>query len=111
MQTLDLLKNYEWPGNIRDLQNAIQSAMILAREGVLTTEHLPLRVKGYAVTENSTTEVAAGLDENLRQISSKLEKDLILEALHQCSYNRASTANLLKISRKTLFNKMKFYDL
>jgi DNA-binding NtrC family response regulator len=110
-QALDHLLHYQWPGNIRDLQNAIQSAMILTREGVLTLEHLPMRVKGYPVLENPKVEISAGLDENMRFIHSKLEKELIIEALNKCSYNRTEAANLLKISRKTLFNKMKQYDL
>ena len=110
-QALDNLLNYQWPGNIRDLQNAIQSAMILAREGTLTTEHLPMRVKGYPVLGNAESDPSSGLDEKLKHISNKLEKELIIDALSRCNYNRTEAANLLKISRKTLFNKMKQYDL
>jgi DNA-binding NtrC family response regulator len=110
-QALDQLLNYQWHGNIRDLQNAIQSAMILARDGILTIEHLPMRLKGYPVLDNLTLGISAGLDENLKYISSKLEKELIIEALDQSTYNRTLAAKLLKISRKTLFNKMKQYNL
>ena len=110
-QALDQLLNYQWHGNIRDLQNAIQSSMILAREGILTIEHLPMRLKGYPLLESSTLDISAGLDENIKYICSKLEKELIVEALNQSGYNRTTAASLLKISRKTLFNKMKQYDL
>ena len=110
-QALDQLLNYQWHGNIRDLQNAIQSAMILAREGIITIEHLPMRLKGYPALKNSPLDISAGLDENLKYISTKLEKEFIVEALNQCGYNRTTAATLLKISRKTLFNKMKQYHL
>jgi DNA-binding NtrC family response regulator len=110
-EAVDRLLNYNWPGNIRDLQNAIQSAMILCREGTITREHLPMRIKGYPVIEGTNPEFDSGLDENMKSINSKLEKELIIEALNKCNYNRTEAAVLLKISRKTLFNKMKQYNL
>jgi len=110
-EAVDRLLNYNWPGNIRDLQNAIQSAMILCREGTITREHLPMRIKGYPVIDGTKQVFNSGLDESLKSINSKLEKELIIEALNKCNYNRTETANLLKISRKTLFNKMKQYNL
>jgi len=111
MQAKDLLINYPWPGNIRELQNCIQSAMILARRGTMTTEHLPLRIKGYQFFETEKRPADSGLDENLKQYSIKLERDLIINALDKTGYNRTETAKLLKISRKTLYNKMKQYGL
>jgi DNA-binding NtrC family response regulator len=110
-QAVDQLLNYNWPGNIRDLQNAIQSAMILCRGETITSEHLPMRIKGYPAIDGTKLEFDSGLDENLKSINSKLEKELINEALGKCDYNRTETANLLKISRKTLFNKMKQHNL
>jgi len=110
-QAMDYLVKYSWPGNVRDLQNAIQSAMILAGSGVLYIAHLPLRLKGYTETEDYETKLDAGLDENVKIHHSKIEKELITEALNKCDYNRTETARLLKISRKTLFNKMKLYGL
>jgi DNA-binding NtrC family response regulator len=110
-QARDMLINYPWPGNVRDLQNCIQSAMILARDHTITTEQLPMRIKGYHVAESDTISSGNGLDENLRQINAKLEKELVLDALVKTDYNRTETAKLLKISRKTLFNKMKLYGL
>jgi len=110
-QAVDQLINYDWPGNIRDLQNAIQSAMILCKDGTITQEHLPMRIKGYPVLDRTKHEFNSGLDENIKLINSKLEKELIIEALSKCDYNRTEAASLLKISRKTLFNKMKQYNL
>lgn len=106
---IDTITAYDWPGNVRDLENAIQSAMILSPDGVIQTEHLPLRVRGYeqvdalAVGENKSS--------NMREINAQVEKEIILEALKKHSYNRTLTAEALNISRKTLFNKMKRYGL
>lgn len=108
---MEMLMSYPWPGNVRDLQNCIQSAMILANKGTLTTEHLPMRIRGYQSFEPADSVAGNGLDENIRYINAKLEKELIAEALAKTDYSRTEAARLLKISRKTLFNKMRRYDL
>jgi two-component system response regulator HydG len=70
-----------------------------------------MRIKGYPVIDGTKLEFDSGLDENLKSLNSKLEKELIIEALSKCNYNRTEAANILKISRKTLFNKMRQYNL
>ncbi|HLO59479.1 MAG TPA: sigma-54 dependent transcriptional regulator [Bacteroidales bacterium] len=110
-QAIELIKNYNWPGNVRELQNSLQSAMILAHEGTITTEHLPVRLRSSRINENQKPITGNGLDDNLKVMQANLEKELILEALMKTNYSRTETARLLKISRKTLFNKMKNYDL
>lgn len=108
---MELLLNYSWPGNIRDLQNAIQSAMILAKCEDITSDYLPARIKESRDQSLQLAAEDAGLDEHVKNHSSRIEKDLILEALEKCQYSRTETAKFLKISRKTLFNKMKMYGL
>jgi DNA-binding NtrC family response regulator len=88
--TLSILQAYAWPGNIRDLENAIQSALIVCKTGKILPEHLPARL-GFQKEEK--------------------EKASILKALEQCKFNKTDTATCLGISRKTLFNKMKKYGL
>ncbi len=90
-EALAVLHSYSWPGNIRDLENAIQSAMIVCKTGKILPEHLPVRLSSSP--------------------SSDTERDKIVKALEQCKYNKSETAELLGISRKTLFNKMKKYGL
>jgi DNA-binding NtrC family response regulator len=89
-ETLSILQAYSWPGNIRDLENAIQSALIVCKTGKIQPEHLPTRLN-----------IQVG----------DTEKDIITKALEQCKYNKTDTATYLGISRKTLFNKMKKYGL
>ena len=106
---MDYIQAYNWPGNIRDLENAIQSAMILSPDGIIRPEQLPLRVKGYPqippVTENEIQ------GSGMKEMSAQVEREVILEALHKNNFNRTLTALALNISRKTLFNKMKRYGL
>jgi DNA-binding NtrC family response regulator len=87
-ETLTLLQAYSWPGNIRDLENAIQSALIVCKTGKIQPEHLPARL-------------------NEREEKAEPEREFLLKALEQCKYNKTDTAKYLGISRKTLFNKMK----
>jgi len=108
-QAMDYIQTYDWLGNVRDLENAVQSAMILSPDGIITPEQLPLRVKGYLqVTPVSTDEPAEG---GIKEVNAQVEKELISEALKRNNYNRTLTALALNISRKTLFNKMKRYGL
>ncbi len=108
---LDKLMRYSWPGNIRDLENAVQSSMIMTRGDIITEEALPIRLMGYPEMSEDVNIGDDGLDEKIKQVNSKVEKEIILNALKKCDNNRTETANLLKISRKTLFNKMKGYGL
>lgn len=107
-QAMEKIYAYNWPGNVRDLENAVQSAMILAPNGIIETAHLPLRVKGYEPTE---TIISASEGNSMRNINAQVEKELILEMLKKHNFNRTLTAEALNISRKTLFNKMKRYGI
>ena len=108
-EAMNIIQTYDWPGNIRDLENAIQSAMILSSDKIIRSEHLPLRVKGYIQTP---TDTANDIPENgIKEINAQVEREWILEALKKNNFNRTLTASALNISRKTLFNKMKRYRL
>lgn len=105
---MDRLCAYDWPGNIRDLENAVQSAMILCSDGVIDVPQLPARIKGF---EQSDTPIALGDSNDIREVNAQVEKELIQETLKKFGGNRTLTAEALNISRKTLFNKMKKYGL
>lgn len=107
---MDQLCAYDWPGNVRDLENAVQSAMILCVDRQIHPGHLPARIKSYQM-ERLTAPQEAEEDTSLRDTNSLAEKARILSALQKHNYNRTLTAEALNISRKTLFNKMKRYNL
>jgi DNA-binding NtrC family response regulator len=102
--TLAALCGYSWPGNIRDLENAVQSAMIVCKTGILQPEHLPVRINGQ-----KSEVVSAGTV--ISTDAGEPERDRIVNALELCRHNRTDTAKLLGISRKTLFNRMKKYGV
>lgn len=105
------LEDYPWPGNVRELENAMQSAMILAQGDIIRVEDLPLRLRGYPEISEEMAPEEKGLEAQVLALTQKIEKELIIKALEKCHHNRTRTAELLKISRKTLFNKMSQYGL
>ena len=105
-QAVQHLKMYDWPGNVRELQNAIQSALIMCRKGAILPRHLPLRVQGYPLIDEVEPGRGEGLEDQVKKVTEDVEKKLILQALEKCNGSRTKAAELLGISRKTLFNKM-----
>lgn len=116
-EAMDLLKNYQWPGNVRQLENVIERAVLLGRGSVLTSEDLPPELTGQ--TEQnwwhtnepqgplSSTSVALPKGQSLREALEGPERQIILQALRDHSWNRAATADALDINRTTLYKKMK----
>jgi len=104
---VELLVSHDWPGNVRDLENAVQSAIILSDNNRIDVASLPLRIRGDADTETLDITAEIGLEGLIKRQVEKLEKNIILEALEKQRGNKSETASLLKISRKTLFNKLK----
>lgn len=107
-ETLDILNRYSWLGNVRDLENAVQSAMIVCKSGKLQPEHLPIRLN---YPQNDTQTKIKEQTETFTKSEPKSEKEIILKTLEKCKYNKTDTAKLLCISRKTLFNKIRRYGL
>jgi DNA-binding NtrC family response regulator len=99
---LEVLRGYAWPGNIRELRNTVERAMILAEGDVIGEEHLPPDMIGTR-PEAATLRVPLGIP------LDKIEKEYILASLQRNGGNKARTAELLGISEKTLYNKLNRY--
>jgi two-component system, NtrC family, response regulator AtoC len=112
-EALRLLQSYNWPGNIRELENALCSAMIMCEGSVIKPSDLPARIRGEKeVVGNGSGELdRSTLAGAVRDVTENIEKMLIMSRLADMNYNRTATADSLGISRKTLFNKMRQYDL
>ena len=108
---MDTLQSYWWPGNVRDLENAIQSALIVAESDTLEVEDLPLRVRGYPEQKAEDDVESTGLDAWVQNHTDRLEKQAIIETLRRYDGSRTETASALQVSRKTLFNKMRKYRI
>jgi DNA-binding NtrC family response regulator len=108
------LLRYGWPGNIRELENVVERCMIFAENGQVGTQHLPPEIReadgeldSGLVSGVGAIPGATGLKEAVREATLKLEREFIVRALDQTGGNVTHTAKLLKISRKSLQNKMK----
>lgn len=107
-----VLRGYPWPGNIRELENVIERAVLFCDGKELACEHLPGEVAtpaGGAAQASAPLDPqgADGLKERVKAATVKLERELILKALDQTGGNVTHAARLLKISRKGLQLKMK----
>jgi len=100
------LQAYDWPGNVRELENAIHSALIVCQDESILPQHLPLRIQGYPQADEIEEQEDLGLEERLKNITDNMERKMILNALDECNGSRTRAAEILKINRKTLFNKM-----
>ncbi len=94
------LYQYHWPGNLRQMKNTIKRATLLATGNLITLAEL-----GHEIT----AEPCQHREISLR--NEKTEREYILEALRQTGNNKSKAAALLKIDRKTLYNKMKLYRI
>ena len=97
---LELFTTYAWPGNLREMQNTIKRSVLLAQDKLITTEVLPNQMH-IATTEK----------ESYSLFKNKNEQELILDALEEADGNKSKAARILNIDRKTLYNKLKQYDI
>lgn len=112
---LDCLLSYPWPGNVREMENAIRSAVIYSKDGQLPAETLPPHVVAGAAGPANDPSVAkffgGPTESTLENRIEFTEKDIIEQALLKNSFSRTNTARQLGISRVTLYNKMKKYGM
>ena len=100
-QAVLLLQSYAWPGNLREMRNIIKRATLLTQHSEIGVSELGITTEDRNLSNANTL--------SLR--NEKTEKEQILEALRLSDNNKSKAAKLLNIDRKTLYNKLKLYDL
>jgi DNA-binding NtrC family response regulator/pSer/pThr/pTyr-binding forkhead associated (FHA) protein len=106
---LDLLQAHTWPGNIRELRNVIERAVLLCSGGSIEPDHLP--VEKLLAKPALIAAVPAPAAEGLRRDRDAVERDHIVRALNQSGGNQTEAAKLLGISRRTLSTKLDYHGI
>lgn len=113
-EVLDKLTNYYWHGNLRELNNVIKRAVLLSPGEKVVMESLPHEI---IAPEPILAESVGGqymeIDERnlLKSVSGQAERQAIIDVLEKTGFNKTKAAELLNIDRKTLYNKLKAYDI
>ena len=114
-KTMEVFLTYMWPGNIRQLENVLERMILLSDHDVLMMKNIPMEMTQSIsmVTPTLTPETmsAGSFKEIVKETTQRIEKDLIVSALQDTHGNVTQAAKKLGISRKSLQNKMKEYQL
>ena len=100
-EVLEVFKKYEWPGNLRELKNIVKRSVLLSQKDMISIDLLPTEVIRAKNIEKNTYSL----------FKNQNEQELILDALEKANGNKAKAARMLSIDRKTLYNKLKQYDI
>ena len=107
---LELLMTYRWKGNVRELENAIERAVILCDRETITSEHFLLGQSGRVSPEGSPP-LEGSLETVAKEALKKAETQRIASALRETKGNKSKAAEILQVSYKTLLTKIKEYGI
>lgn len=110
---LKIFRQYNWPGNLRELRNIIRRSVILSAGNIIQLDVLPpgmMDIKEEEISQdNVETNNSSSLD--MKNQQQELEKKMLIEALEKYKYNKSKAAQALNIDRSTLYKKLKFYQI
>jgi two-component system response regulator HydG len=104
-EVLQRFNDYTWPGNLRELKNVVKRAVLLTEGSKIELDVIPEEIK-YGIDRSS-----GPVDDSLKSVANHAERDRILSVLSQTGNNKSKAAKILNIDRKTLYNKLKLFDI
>lgn len=120
-EVIKLFMDYPWPGNLREFRNVIRRAALLTTTKQIMAKTLPWEITNAAALSQQATHaepaqshpmpVTINRDSDLRNAASLAEYETIMNVLKQVNFNKTKAAEILKIDRKTLYNKLKGHEL
>ncbi len=110
-EALRILEAFPWPGNIRQLENVVQQAVLTSTGNELKLHHLSPQVLARVESPTATIPMPGSFDGTLKQSREATERANILRALEKAGQSRTRAAQMLGVSRVTLYKKMKHYKL
>ncbi len=123
-EVMQIFLDYPWPGNLREFRNVIRRAALLTSSGLINARVLPTEIvdndnfsQSFTLSQPQETHLAAvhhhpiaHRETDLKNAAAQAEYDTIMNVLKQVNYNKSRAAEILKIDRKTLYNKIKSYQ-
>ena len=115
---LEMFLRYKWPGNLREFRNVVRRAVLLTPSGKINSKVLPWEITNSdtqqqaheTLSKSNTTDQLVTKDLDLKDAAAKAEYDTIMNVLKEVNFNKTRAAEILKIDRKTLYNKIKIYQ-
>jgi two-component system response regulator HydG len=117
IEVKNIFMEYNWPGNLREMNNVIKRAALLTAKNLITLETLPQEIifqskfNVHDELENSQKNKGTNKTEDLKSTTINAEYEKIIEVLRKVNFNKTKAAQILNIDRKTLYNKMNSYNM
>lgn len=107
-QVMNVLKAYDWPGNLRELRNVVKRSVLLTQGELIYLETLPTEM--ISAVRNPAPKISAPIYD-LKVLQESQEREMIIKTLQEVRYNKSKAARILNIDRKTLYLKMEKYQI